>query len=50
VRPKAANSRSRRVARDEDGARFATLPRGFYLRATFTAGIIEQALTAGNAR
>lgn len=40
VRPKAASSRSRRRGVDGDGASFATLPRGFYLRASFTAGIL----------
>ena len=42
VRPKAANSRSRRRGFDADGAPFAALPRGFYLRATFTARILEK--------
>jgi DNA mismatch repair protein MutH len=40
VRPKAANSRVRRQGFDEEGVPFAALPRGFYLRATFTAGIL----------
>ncbi|HVW30233.1 MAG TPA: DNA mismatch repair endonuclease MutH [Polyangiaceae bacterium] len=40
VRPKAASSRSRRRGVDGDGASFATLPRGFYLRASFTARIL----------
>jgi DNA mismatch repair protein MutH len=42
VRPKAASSRSRRRGVDGDGASFATLPRGFYLRATFTAKILAE--------
>jgi DNA mismatch repair protein MutH len=42
VRPKAASSRSRRRGVDGDGASFATLPRGFYLRASFTAGILAE--------
>ena len=42
VRPKAANSRSRRKGVDGDGATFAALPRGFYLRATFTAMILAE--------
>jgi len=42
IRPKAANSRARRRGHDEDGASFDTLPRGFYLRATFTARILEK--------
>lgn len=42
VRPKAANSRARRIARDEDGGVMHTLPRGFYLRAKFTASILRE--------
>ncbi len=42
VRPKAANARSRRQGTDEDGLPFATLPRGFYLRASFTAEILRR--------
>jgi DNA mismatch repair protein MutH len=41
VRPKAADSRSRRIARDVDGAAFSALPRGFYLRATFTERVVR---------
>lgn len=44
VRPKAADSRARRVGFDADGAPFAALPRGFYLRATFTETILRQHL------
>ena len=40
VRPKAANSKARRRALDEDGSIRLTLPRGFYLRAGFTATIV----------
>lgn len=40
VRPKAAGSWSRRRAVDAEGAFIATLPRGFYLRATFTARVL----------
>jgi DNA mismatch repair protein MutH len=40
VRPKAADSRARRRGTDADGAFFATLPRGFYLRARFTARLV----------
>jgi DNA mismatch repair protein MutH len=40
VRPKAANASARRRALDADGAGFATLPRGFYLRAAFTARLL----------
>lgn len=42
VRPKAASSRSRRMARDADGVPYAELPRGFYLRARFTALLLER--------
>ncbi len=42
VRPKAASSRSRRRALDSDGAVYDELPRGFYLRAQFTARLIAQ--------
>jgi len=42
VRPKAASSRSRRRGVDGDGASFAALPRGFYLRATFTAALLAE--------
>jgi len=40
VRPKAANSRARRRGTDRDGASVDVLPRGFYLRATFTAQLL----------
>ena len=42
VRPKAANARSRRQGTDEEGLPFATLPRGFYLRASFTAEVLRK--------
>ncbi len=41
VRPKARNSRALGRAFDADGAPFETLPRGFYLRAVFTARIVR---------
>jgi DNA mismatch repair protein MutH len=41
VRPKAADSHARRRAFDADGVAFAALPRGFYLRALFTARIVK---------
>jgi len=41
VRPKARDSHALRRGTDTDGAFFATLPRGFYLRARFTARLIE---------
>jgi DNA mismatch repair protein MutH len=42
VRPKAASSRSLRAGTDADGASFATMPKGFYLRATFTARVLGE--------
>lgn len=42
VRPKAASSRSRRRALDADGASYAELPRGFYLRTQFTRRLLAQ--------
>jgi DNA mismatch repair protein MutH len=41
VRPKAADSRSRRLARDAEGVAFAAMPRGFYLRAAFTERVVR---------
>jgi len=42
VRPKAAHSRARRLGKDADGAAFPTLPRGFYLRASFTEALLRK--------
>ena len=42
IRPKAKNSRARRRGTDRDGARFEALPRGFYLRARFTAEMLKK--------
>jgi len=42
VRPKAADSKVRRRSIDTEGEMIETLPRGFYLRATFTAGILQE--------
>jgi DNA mismatch repair protein MutH len=42
IRPKARDSRARRRGVDVDGVRFAALPRGFYLRASFTSEILRQ--------
>ena len=42
IRPKAADSRSRRLGFDADGVPFAALPRGFYLRPTFTAQLLAR--------
>lgn len=41
VRPKAANARALCEATDEEGALISTLPRGFYLRALFTKGLMR---------
>jgi DNA mismatch repair protein MutH len=43
LRPKAADASVRTVAFDADGAPFWAPPRGFYLRATFTAALLERA-------
>lgn len=43
VRPKAADSRSRRRATDAEGCALDVLPRGFYLRTSFTAAILRRA-------
>lgn len=40
VRPKAATGRSRTLAFDDEGGRIATVPRGFYLRASFTSALL----------
>jgi DNA mismatch repair protein MutH len=42
IRPKAADSRARRWGVGESGERVPTLPRGFYLRPSFTRAILEQ--------
>ncbi len=42
VRPKAANAQARRIAFDENGTPQSTLPRGFYLRPTFTQSLLQQ--------
>ncbi|HEY4105869.1 MAG TPA: DNA mismatch repair endonuclease MutH [Polyangiaceae bacterium] len=42
IRPKARDSHALRRGIDADGARFATLPRGFYLRASFTSEILRK--------
>lgn len=44
LRPKAADSRVRTEATDEQGQRVAINPRGFYLRKEFTRRILEQHL------
>jgi len=49
VRPKARDSHARRRGVDAEGATFAALPRGFYLRAAFTGRIVREhyALSGG---
>lgn len=42
VRPKAPHGRSRRRAPDEEGAVQWTMPRGFYLRPSFTAAVLAR--------
>jgi DNA mismatch repair protein MutH len=42
IRPKAAHSRARRVGIDAEGAPFAALPRGFYLRPSFTGSLLAR--------
>jgi DNA mismatch repair protein MutH len=42
IRPKAAHSRARRVGFDADGAPFAALPKGFYLRPSFTGALLQR--------
>jgi DNA mismatch repair protein MutH len=42
IRPKARDSHARRRGVDAEGVRFAALPRGFYLRASFTSEILRQ--------
>lgn len=42
IRPKAANRLALRSTTNEDGEHTQTLPRGFYLRPSFTAGILQQ--------
>lgn len=42
VRPKAANSRVKTLAFDEDDAPIAHNPRGFYLRPSFTATLVPR--------
>lgn len=50
VRPKAANSKSLCYGVDDTGAKVLTMPRGFYLRSSFTKNIIlcaaDQALSS----
>jgi len=45
VRPKARDSQARGWGLDEDGVRVLRMPRGFYLRATFTSRILERLLS-----
>lgn len=47
IRPKAANARALGRFHDEDGLPAETLPRGFYLRASFTREILQAHLGEG---
>ena len=42
LRPKAANSKALTAAVGAEGEPIRTLPRGFYLKAGFTAGLLQQ--------
>jgi DNA mismatch repair protein MutH len=42
IRPKAANGREQCWAINEQGERFLTQPRGFYLRRSFTTRLVQQ--------
>jgi DNA mismatch repair protein MutH len=42
IRPKAADSKAVRMAVGADGAQIQTLPRGFYLRTTFTEKVLRE--------
>lgn len=46
IRPKARDGSVRTIAWDRDGEPIATVPRGFYLRPTFTARLLARALGA----
>ncbi|HVU04295.1 MAG TPA: DNA mismatch repair endonuclease MutH [Polyangiaceae bacterium] len=46
VRPKAANGAARRRGVDAEGAAFAALPRGFYLRTAFTEKLLRERFPA----
>ncbi len=43
LRPKGANSQARTNALDEDGATVQALPRGFYLKTSFTSTLLQRA-------
>lgn len=47
IRPKAANARALCPATDEEGNRIMTLPRGFYLRTSFTRQILNEYYAPG---
>lgn len=42
IRPKGANARDRTWGADDEGDPMRTLPRGFYLRRTFTKALLER--------
>ncbi len=47
VRPKAAHGQARRLSADEEGGPILSLPRGFYLRTSFTGALIARAFVTG---
>jgi len=47
LRPKAANSRAKTQAFDCKGRPFMTLPRGFYLKTSFTQALLQKHLRIG---
>ena len=47
LRPKAANSKALTAAVGAEGEPIRTLPRGFYLKAGFTAGLLQQQFQSG---
>ncbi|MCH9673658.1 MAG: DNA mismatch repair endonuclease MutH [Gammaproteobacteria bacterium] len=50
IRPKAANARTTTMTSDQFGQRTATNPRGFYLRPSFTTGLLQQHFIMPNNR
>lgn len=46
IRPKAADGQSLSVGFDEEGNKIKTLPRGFYLRANFTAELYSKSINS----
>ena len=50
IRPKAASGAARTGARGPEGELLETIPRGFYLRSTFTERVLWSSLAASEAR